>query len=255
MRLPPIPAMFSSPLNPLFFANVSGIPCLLIGRQYPKNRLDFSFYVSEEIMNRRRFLGLGSSVLFSQLLDAQQCTPFGCRASLDFTNLAQSIQIQQCPEWCWAASISMIFGFHGHPLSQQEIVTQAYGSVLCLPAYTASRIAADLSDTWTDDNGNTFTSDITAAYDYQTQMGLINNTIIIDELLANRPLIYCNPAHAMVLCGVDYTPGFLGPSIHAAYVVDPWPFSPRIHALSLQELYPQNVPGGQMSFLAAVTVT
>jgi len=35
---------------------------------------------------------------------------------------AAQLSTQQQDEWCWAASISNVFAYHGHPVSQARIV-------------------------------------------------------------------------------------------------------------------------------------
>jgi hypothetical protein len=161
---------------------------------------------------------------------------------------------QLCPEWCWATSISMIFGFHGHPIDQTEIVAQTYGVVACVPAGSSSTIAQDLSRQWVDDNGVGFTSRIVAAYDAFNGVFAMNNAIIANELQNNRPLLYCNTHHAMVVCALQVVPTARGPVVAQVDVVDPWPASPGLHPLTPPESVPASA-GGQMTFLAAVVVS
>jgi hypothetical protein len=92
-------------------------------------------------------------------------------------------------------------------------------------------------------------------------VGAINNAIIVNELLNQRPVMYCNLSHAMVIVGVTYFPTPI-PNIQSVTVMDPWPYSPRLHPLSAPEMVPavfnplgQYVGGGQMSFLASVIVS
>ncbi len=33
---------------------------------------------------------------------------------------------QQTPVWCWAASLSNLFGYYGHPVDQQRIATRYF---------------------------------------------------------------------------------------------------------------------------------
>src|SRR5262249_41710263 len=149
--------------------------------------------------------------------------------------LAQSIQTQQCPEWCWAASISMIFAFYGHPLSQASIVQQTYGSVTCLPAFSNYIIGSDLSRSYIDANGRRFSSQVIAGFDPQNGYYTLNNAQILSELAANHPLIYCNTHHAEVLYSISYTGDPSLPTVQSASVIDPWPLSPRSHALNPSE--------------------
>lgn len=164
---------------------------------------------------------------------------------------------QQCAEWCWAASIAMIFASHGHDVDQKVFVQALYGNPLtCAPAGYAINIARALSSSWVDANGQSFQSTVTAAYDANFGVA-INNSVIVDELSNNRPLLYCNTHHAMVVVQADYIPSstpYGVPSIFSVGVLDPWPYY-GFHLLSQPEIYPLNVPGGQMTFLASVQTT
>jgi hypothetical protein len=84
--------------------------------------------------------------------------------------LAQAIRTQDCAEWCWAACISMIFNFYGHPVLQEEIVVGNFGSLICAPAGAgpggaSSTVTRALTGTFKDDAGRLFTSQVIAAYD------------------------------------------------------------------------------------------
>ena len=221
------------------------------------------------MLTRRTFASLSLAAIFDQALRAQQCAavPFPgavgcsgpippgsveCRAALNFPSVVLADTLQQCPMWCWAASLSMVFKFFGHPLSQLEIVNRAFGGTVCSGAMPA-QIAQALSSNWKDDNGNAFTCGITAAYDYAGGVFAINNAIIVNELVSQRPLIYCNTHHCMVICGVSYRNSMAGPVIDEVDVMDPWPSSPRIHPLSCPETAAANL-GGQMTFLASVAI-
>ena len=175
-------------------------------------------------------------------------------ASVNMTQLYQSIMQQQCEAWCWAASISMIFHFYGHPLMQAEIVAATFGAVICVPSGNTTNIAADLSRTYIDDQGVLFNSSLTAAYDFFWGINTFDNQLIVNTLNSNNPLLYCNTHHAMVVYSVDYIPTAGEPNIVAVNVVDPWPFSQPTHPLSAAEMVPANL-GGEMTFLASVRVT
>ena len=210
-------------------------------------------------MNRRRFLALSAAAGVGHFLHAQQCRQIapgvmGCRAEIAFPTVALAATLQNCPEWCWAASISMVFKFFGHVVSQERIVRETYGQLVCWPAFQYQIMAANLNKCWTDDSGRKFRANLTAAYDAQAGVNAMNNAIIVNELLQQRPILYANTHHAMVICAVDYRPSTVGPLIDAVYVMDPWPPSPRIHALSQPEIVPIQV-GGQMVFLASTIVS
>src|SRR5437879_2626146 len=65
-----------------------------------------------------------------------QVTPIlrQCTSEADFSRFSQSYASQRMSQWCWAASVSMLFRYFGHPLSQEKIVMAQYGRVVNLPA-------------------------------------------------------------------------------------------------------------------------
>ncbi|MDT8701171.1 papain-like cysteine protease family protein [Kluyvera ascorbata] len=162
---------------------------------------------------------------------------------------------QSCPFWCWAASIAMIFEAHGHSIDQSEIVRSSFNSniAFCTKGNT-STIGNDLSKPWVDSQGVSFQSQVVAAYDIFNNILAINNNIIINELANDRPLLYANRSHAMVVVSVDYFMTPMGPDVRAVGVLDPWPESPKYHLLNVQEMRPAHM-GGDMTFLAAVQTT
>jgi hypothetical protein len=114
-------------------------------------------------------------------------------------------------------------------------------------------MAQALSSVWTDIGGASFQSRVVAAYDQMAGVNAINNAFIVDELNDDRPLLYANTYHAMVVTAVDYFATPIGPSVQNVGVLDPWPYSLDFHPLSAPELVPAFL-GGQMMFLAAVHV-
>jgi hypothetical protein len=204
-------------------------------------------------VNRRNFLAISGVAGAGHILHAQ-CGPMGCRAQINFPSVALAATLQNCPEWCWAASISMVFKFFGHPVAQERIVMQTYGQLACWPAFQYQIVSANLNKCWTDDLGSTFRSTLSAAYDAQAGVFAINNAMIINELLNQRPLLYGNTHHAMVIVGANYAPGPAGPVINEVDVMDPWPLNPRLHPLSPAEMFPVQ-SGGRMAYLASIEVS
>lgn len=84
----------------------------------------------------------------------------------------------------------------------------------------------------------------------------ITNDFIINELTNDRPVLYCNTHHAMVIVDFNYVTGPGGTIIpQQVGVLDPFPFSPAYHPLTPPEMFGVTMaPGGQMTFLAAVHV-
>lgn len=207
-------------------------------------------------MNKRAFLQAGIGLAFAPVASAATTvlgpSPIGLakRAWVEHPSLIR----QNCPQWCWAASIAMIFASHGHTIKQEKIVAATFGGLVCAPSGNPITIARDLSREWTDDNGDKFESRVIAAYDAWNRINTLNNSVIVDQLTDDNPLLYCNTHHAMVNVAVDYVENQWGPpNVLAAGVLDPWPLSPGFHPLQPAELAPAHV-GGQLTFLAAVEV-
>ncbi|MGZ5786365.1 MAG: hypothetical protein ACXWJM_10630 [Ramlibacter sp.] len=150
--------------------------------------------------------------------------------------------------------MAMIFASNGHPIDQRRIVAQTFGTVACTSSGPVINIANALSRSWIDNNGVPFMSQITAAYDVQNGVHNLTNGFIVDQLTNDAPLLYCNQHHAMVLVAMDYLDTPYGPAPQRGGVLDPWPYSSGFHALTTQEMYMAHL-GGQMTFLAAVSVT
>ena len=154
-------------------------------------------------MNRRSFLSGASLtaaafVVSRSIWGAQSCyqpvnTPYGpiqrCTAGIDSMNFQTAYQQQS--EWCWVACLSMIFRYHGHPVSQIRIVRENWqGNVLNMPAQP-DQILANLNSNWTDDNGN----DFSVAGDSLSA----NNISAVMDLQQDEPLIIGALGHAMIL--------------------------------------------------------
>lgn len=183
-------------------------------------------------------------------------TPQGelCISQVDFTGFAQEAYMSQLQsQWCWAASISMVFAHHGYQVSQQRIVTDVYGSPENLPAMAGIVIANQLNRCWVDDFGDSFQSTVTGAYDADYGVYALTNQQIVYELDQDRPMVIGARTHAMVLTAVQYYRTPQGPNIVAAGVFDPWP-GVGARALATDELYPVHL-GGSLRFLATVSVS
>jgi hypothetical protein len=143
---------------------------------------------------------------------------------------------QRMSQWCWAATSQMILNYIGLPVSQEAVITRAYGGFLDRPASPAE-IAFTLNG-W-----------VVAAADNrryvvvaQDHAGLVADQIVAD-LTAQRPLIVglVNPSgvggHAYVLTAVSYDVDAAGrPFIKSATLRDPWPSNPSAIELSWGEM-------------------
>lgn len=165
---------------------------------------------------------------------------------------------QQTMVWCWAATLEMIFGWHGRNISQASIVTQVYGAPINAPIKRLPLLKA-IERTFTDDDGDDF--DVTSqVYDLYTGQLSIGNDDILKEFKARRPVIYCNATHMVAALGARYsnhgTPYSPNVTICEVLVADPLPpYIGSFRSLSVCEMVPAAFPGGQLSFVATVDVS
>lgn len=207
-------------------------------------------------MKRRRFiLGSASSLVALRSPPAKasaECNPLQCVAQVSFSQFAATYEPQYQSEWCWAACISMVFDYYGHPVSQQRVVTEAYGAPYNIPAGSGFVIARSLSRSWIDDRGRPFRSSLRAAFDAQAGVSAINNAVVVSAVAAGHPLIVGARTHATVVTAVSYVPTPVGPRITGVGVFDPWP------GIGTRQLQPDEttpVPVGSLLFLALPLVS
>ena len=153
-------------------------------------------------MQRRQFLQLATlaapTLALPGLLRADQScgqtvdTPYGpvvrCTAGIRTIKFQSSPQLQA--NWCWAACISMIFGFYGFSVQQSTIVSEIFGQAVDRPGQP-SQILHELNKNWTDDRGRQFRS--------QGDAVSANAFTAVKDLQQNQPLIIGSHGHAMVL--------------------------------------------------------
>lgn len=175
-----------------------------------------------------------------------------CYAAMPAGSLQMIYANQQQSQWCWAASIQMLFRSYGYNVSQARIVQETFGTLVNMPAGSGAVISKQINRQWRDDQNRNFRSSLVAAYDFDFGIAAINNTFLVNNLDQNQPLIYGNKSHAMLLTRVEYIPTPAGPRIIAAGVLDPWPGN-GARGLSQGELHPVHL-GGEMRYLAAVRV-
>ena len=187
---------------------------------------------------------------------AEECrrSPLGnlCSSFLPIEQLTKVYASQALSEWCWAASISMIFALNGHPVSQQRVVHDAYGAIVNMPGnYNA--LVGSLDRNWIDDDGDEFTTTIDKLFSMDSRTARLSNEDILEALGAGNGLLYCTTTHAMVLTAMKYLPGANGPRVVEAWVMDPWPGA-GLRRLSARELTP-GILGGDMRMVASVGVS
>ena len=175
-------------------------------------------------------------------------------SQVNFKKFTQNAyQRQKMDEWCWAASISMVFSYYGHPVSQNRIVAETFGSIVDLPAQSGATIVRAMNRTWVDDNGKPFRSEFKAAFDYDNGQYGLNNAMLISELSKGHPVIMGAGSHAVVLTAMEYL-SMPGTPINliACGVFDPWP-GRGARGLTPAEMTPINF-GGALRFVATFKI-
>lgn len=151
-----------------------------------------------------------------------------CTVGISTFEIQKAAQQQYMSQWCWAACISMIFGYYEHPVSQARIVREAYGGIVNMLG-SPHAILRSLNRRWTDDNGEEFrvTADPFTA----------NYLTAIDDLKDDEPQLIGALGHAVVLTAMTYyiTPN--GPYVVSAIVRDPWPGRPSRREMTSDEWY------------------
>jgi len=114
--------------------------------------------------DRRHLILSGAATLALGLLPraagaVQSCTLSDgtrwCRSRLAAGMRAQRTQRQNRDQWCWAAALSMIFGYYGHPTSQERIVQEVWGRIVDVPR-RVDNVMRDINRSWVDDRGRRF---------------------------------------------------------------------------------------------------
>lgn len=152
--------------------------------------------------------------------------PYGvsiCSAGLPADSVQQLAVEQEKPEWCWAASISMIFAHHGYTVRQEDIVKDGYGVALNLPAPSGQAMTNALSRAWVDGRARQFQGHAVAtdALSHQFQ---VSEHKVLAELADGRPLLLGAMRHAVVLVSLTYEKSELGNvRIIGGTVIDPQP--------------------------------
>jgi hypothetical protein len=133
---------------------------------------------------------------------------------------------QHNSNWCWAASLQMIFNYYGVNITQEQIVSRSYGTDPngALPNWTGSLqvITANLNNWNVDNSGRQYA--VQAVF-YQ---GAPNPVYLIQELSLQHPILIGyqsgpNSGHAVVITACSYIQTYNGPIIQSVVVRDPWP--------------------------------
>ena len=167
---------------------------------------------------------LGSTLFAQPVGGVQQVgIPSG---EMDFVAAAQ-----ENSQWCWAAAIQMVLGFHGVAITQQQIVARTYGTDWRgnPPDWAGSiqAITANLNNWSIDNYGQQYA--VAAALNW----GAPAPNVLIDELWNHRPMIVGyrsgpNSSRAVVVTAATFSQTMLGTTIHSIVVRDPWPSAANV---------------------------
>ena len=163
-----------------------------------------------------------------------------CRAGLPAHSVQKLAVVQEQPQWCWAASISMIFAHYGYRVPQEEIVKDGYGVAANLPAPSGQAMTNALSRAWVDEDDKAFQGKALAS-DLLSRQHEVSNQQVLAELVAGRPLLVGALGHAVVLVGLRYERSDRGQvRIIGGTVIDPQP-GRGIRPLMAAEMHPTYV--------------
>ncbi|MFN3725262.1 MAG: hypothetical protein ACK4SZ_03040 [Allosphingosinicella sp.] len=198
-------------------------------------------------MDRRHFIaGASAAALIPTSAKAELvCSPFDawgiqqCTVGIPMPAIEASHvgSRQEMQNWCWAACISSIFSWHGHPVAQHRIVEKIFGGYADLPA-TGEQIFYAVSGDWIDDNGSPFRAHAGVLLDANYSFRDPNAAPLMAEDLAQRyPLIVGASGHATVVTALSYVQDvYRRYQITEVVIRDPWPLSPSRRALTPTEM-------------------
>ncbi|MFK7905521.1 MAG: C39 family peptidase [Chitinophagales bacterium] len=151
-------------------------------------------------------------------------------AALQYVGIASNqlnyiASAQENSQWCWAASIQMVFRYYGIDITQSQIVSRTYGTDNGgnLPDWPASfqTIHNNLNN-WSIDNNGQY-------YEVSAEMGMgtPSPAFLVDELSNGHAVILGydtgQGGHAVVVTALSYYPTAYGPQVQSIIVRDPWP--------------------------------
>jgi hypothetical protein len=182
----------------------------------------------------------------------EQCAPADaggvqrCKAGLAQAQIQQIQRTQEKSQWCWAASIAMIFAHHGVNISQEQVVRRRFPD-LADRGVTGAEISGMLSHSWVDAGGHSYFPGSSVADADARRFGVSQATLVL-ELGEERPMIFGAEGHVMVLVQVDYERSGVdgGLRITGATVIDPAP-GKGLRKLLRQEMRPNYVAAVQVA--------
>lgn len=147
-----------------------------------------------------------------------------CTAGLHEDRIREIAITQDKSQWCWAASISMIFASHGFRLPQEAIVKDITGKLEDVNAPSGEAMTNALRRKWRSPESHQEVATSAKVGDIAANRFEISNAAIADELAEGRPLLIGTRGHAMVLVKANYERRTNGDVIiTGGTVIDPLP--------------------------------
>jgi hypothetical protein len=196
---------------------------------------------------------IGATLPISAARGSEGCQPSQvgllCSSYIPIQRLSKIYAYQSMSEWCWAASISMIFAYNNHPVAQARIVYDVYEE---------SRICPEIFPPCLDpstDNGRTMTETTSASRSiiwFSPELGVLTltNGDLARQLENENPVIYCTAQHAMVLTSMSY----VGSQVVEAWVMDTSPGNGGLRRLTPAEMITFPL-GGQLRMAATLDIS
>ena len=171
-------------------------------------------YKARRLTQRFGFLVFLGLLTLSATVPSARAQFFGPVQSARIPDFEAIAAGQQCPSWCWAASIQMVAKSQGVDLPQQAVVQKIFGpSMPCLPSGNIQNIVAGLQGVYRRDDGATVA--------IQARVFVGNNGYavpLIQSIRSGRPFIFLTQTHAMVAVGVHWVDVLNGAGMPTGYV-------------------------------------
>ena len=147
------------------------------------------------------------------------------------TNFYYFVSSQHNSNWCWAASLQMIFNYYGIGITQEQIVARSYGIDPNgnLPNWAGSFqvITANLNNWNVDNNGRQYLVQASLNSGPPTPSYLIQELSLLHPVLIGYQAS-SNSGHAVVITACSFVQSMNGPIIQSIVVRDPWPSQENI---------------------------
>jgi hypothetical protein len=196
-------------------------------------------------MKRRNFIlgGVAAAVVPQAARAEVRCTQYDyngvqmCEAGIPSLQVYSALQ--ECPQWCWAACVQMVFARYGRLVRQRAIVEREYPDLACAAAVGPQIVRAVNSGPWYDTAGRRFAAEAYPLADFDFGVGNINAAAAAANELSNgHPLINGAVGHATVMTAMSFYRDFRGRGqVQSITVRDPWPGAVSRRTLRADEVY------------------